>query len=187
MIGELQSLHGGRREADRSRKKADVLLLYQHHHPRTNATNVIIFLTSVHIITSQPDLFTLLSSLIILASYRSMMEPPANKRSRGNDGTIVAYHSTNENDEPTSTEPRTSSLPAPTLQLTGHKGSVYACSYSPSGQTLCSASFDMTCLLWSHGDNYMNFNVLKKHKNAVLDCCWCDDDTVLTCSADKVR
>ena len=103
------------------------------------------------------------------------MDGPANKRLRGNNGTIVEY----QDDEP---QMRTSSLSSPTLQLSGHKGSVYALSYSPSGQTLCSASFDMTCLLWNHGSSnttedmigqelgsYQNFNVLKGHKNAVLD------------------
>ena len=95
---------------------------------------------------------------------------------------------------------RTSTLPAPTLQLTGHSGSVYAVDYSPNGDTLLSTSFDMKCLLWDSrtrsspndddddeedyvgvrgytgdGDetgNYTNFNVLEGHKNAVLDCCW---------------
>jgi Prp8 binding protein len=111
-----------------------------------------------------------------------------------------------------------STLPCPTLQLTGHTGSVYALKYSPSGSTLCSTSFDMTCLLWEHrpmeldedydddddynenfvntspfGDSnwntstvatYNNFHTLKGHKNAVLDCAWCDNHVVVTASAD---
>ena len=90
---------------------------------------------------------------------------------------------------------RASSLPTPTLQLTGHTGSVYAVAYSPNGDTLCSASFDTTCLLWNHhhreDDNdgrqcYNNFNVLQGgHKNAVLDCAWNTNDAIVTCSADK--
>jgi Prp8 binding protein len=113
-------------------------------------------------------------------------EPPT-KRLRGNEGAVVAY----QGEQSTI---RTSSLSSPTLQLKGHKGSVYALSYSPSGQTLCSASFDMTCLLWNHGNisaddnplaSYENYNVLRGHKNAVLDCHWCDEETVVTCSADK--
>jgi Prp8 binding protein len=105
----------------------------------------------------------------------------------------------------------TSSLPCPTLQLTGHTGSVYAVQYSPSGATLCSTSFDMTCLLWRHRpmeyDNddddengssgwvhradasavatYENLLVLRGHKNAVLDCDWCDNTTIVTASADQ--
>jgi Prp8 binding protein len=126
--------------------------------------------------------------------------PPPNKRFRKDGGgAIQLYH------EPV----RTSSLPAPTLQLTGHQGSVYALSYSPSGNALCSASFDKTCLLWSHGNNitsayednddenngfnrpvttngsYENYNVLTGHKNAVLDCVWYNEETVVTASADK--
>jgi len=104
--------------------------------------------------------------------------PPSSKRFKNKEGAVVQYA------DPTTTSIRSSSLPNPTLQLTGHKGSVYALEYSPSGQTLCSASFDMTCLLWSHGE-YTNFNVLQGHKNAVLDCKWCDEETIVTCAADK--
>lgn len=116
---------------------------------------------------------------------------PPSKRLRGSDGGAIVVHNKQE------PEIRTSSLPSPTLRLSGHKGSVYALSYSPSGQTLCSASFDMTCLLWHHGmegvhddveqmlGKYQNYNVLQGHKNAVLDCHWCDEDTIVTASADK--
>jgi Prp8 binding protein len=124
---------------------------------------------------------------------------------------------------PSSTTTRSSSLPSPTLQLTGHTGSVYALEYSPSGSTLCSTSFDMTCLLWQHrplefdDDNddeydydnnihyrstinqshtqqqqqqsnniatYHNFHTLHGHKNAVLDCTWLDNYSIVTASAD---
>ena len=72
---------------------------------------------------------------------------------------------------------RTSSLASPTMQLTGHKGSVYALAYSPGrGRTLASCSFDGTCLLWDAGSGeYGNYNALRGHKNAVLDCCWLSD------------
>jgi Prp8 binding protein len=81
---------------------------------------------------------------------------------------------------------RTSSLSSPTLQLSGHSGSVYAVEYSPSGETLCSAGFDKTMLLWNHASpQYENFNALAGHKNAVLDCKWLDDETVVSCGADK--
>ena len=54
----------------------------------------------------------------------------------------------------------------------------------------------MKCFLWSHytefqhentesNASYENFNVLEGHKNAVLDCAWCDEDCLVTCSADK--
>ena len=87
-----------------------------------------------------------------------------------------------------------SSLPSPTVRLTGHKGSVYALQYSPDGAVLCSTSFDKTCLLWSHRNDdefaipnpYANFSVLQGHKNAVLDCSWLPDSTrIATASADK--
>ena len=70
------------------------------------------------------------------------------------------------------------------MRLTGHKGSVYALQYDPSGEALVSASFDMTCLLWDA--NYENYNVLQGHKNAILDVKWsCDSQHVATASADK--
>jgi len=120
--------------------------------------------------------------------------PPPTKRQRGDNGTIVTYNEKNNN-----SRIRTSSLPSPTMLLSGHQGSVYALSYSPSGHALCSASFDMSCLLWNHGvtntgddsiipsdlESYCNYNVLKGHKNAVLDYHWCNDETIVTCSADK--
>jgi Prp8 binding protein len=109
-------------------------------------------------------------------------EAPPHKRLRGNESAVVEYHSEPQLQQ--QNHMRTSSLNAPTLQLTGHTGSVYALEYSPSGDALCSASFDKTCLLWSHVD-YENYNVLAGHKNAVLDCKWCDEDTLVTASADK--
>lgn len=82
-----------------------------------------------------------------------------------------------------------SSLPSPTLSLTGHTGSVYALAYSPGdGDLLCSASFDTTCLVWNHASKqYENLHVLRGHKNAVLDVTFLERDpsTVVTASADK--
>ena len=94
-----------------------------------------------------------------------MNDTPATKRRRGEDGPVLndmMNGASVENDTTNTaiqkynsdvTSHRTtssSSLPCPTLQLTGHTGSIYALKYSPSGSTLCSASFDMTCLLWQH-------------------------------------
>ena len=81
---------------------------------------------------------------------------------------------------------RTSSLSHPTMKLTGHTGSIYALSYSPDGECLVSASFDMTCLLWNATGDCSNVNVLKGHKNAVLDVHWSkDNEHIVTASADK--
>jgi Prp8 binding protein len=108
---------------------------------------------------------------------------------------MVPYNNQEDNEENTTHrrmnhDSRTSSLSSPTLSLTGHSGSVYALEYSPdqhvdgNSTALLSASFDKTVLLWSHPD-YGNYNVLRGHKNAVLDAHWVDADTVVTCSADQ--
>jgi len=124
---------------------------------------------------------------------------PAPKRMRGPEGeTLAVYEAATGDSAGPNTGERSSSLPSPTLQLTGHTGSVYQVQYSPTGATLCSTSFDMKCFLWSHYTefqhentsthttaSYNNFNVLEGHKNAVLDCAWCDEDCLVTCSADK--
>jgi Prp8 binding protein len=75
-------------------------------------------------------------------------------------------------------------LPSPTLQLTGHTGSVYSLQYSPSGGALASTSFDRSIFLWD--SQYKNYNVLQGHKNAVLDCTWLNDETLASCGPDKL-
>ena len=98
-----------------------------------------------------------------------MMEPPS-KRARNDE--LVTFSA-----------PRLSSLPSPTIKLTGHKGSVYAVQYDATGDSMVSASFDMTCLLWDR--NYANYNMLKGHKNAILDVKWsADSEYIATASAD---
>lgn len=102
-------------------------------------------------------------------------EEPPSKRLR-NDNNVEAVI-------PFSAAPRTSSLPSPTIKLTGHTGSIYALQYSADGDTLVSASFDMTCLLWDR--YYANYNVLKGHKNAILDVKFSSPEKIATASADK--
>ena len=149
--------------------------------------------------------------------------PPAPKRQRGPEGTALTVYQPEEGtrSKVLGRPLRSSSLPTPTLKLTGHTGSIYQVQYSPNGATLCSTSFDKTCLLWSHSSQadadlflagveeeeendlsalhhsttsssrevgtatYDNFAVVQGHKNAVLDCAWCDEDCLVTASADK--
>ena len=134
--------------------------------------------------------------LLELPTNMMMAEgPPPSKRPRQEEGAIVVA--------PTNPTPgRSSSLPTPTLRLEGHKGSVYKVLYSPSGDTLCSTSFDKTLLLWGHKlsddddddetseeqpttADYRNYNCLQGHKNAVLDATYLDNDALVSCSADK--
>ncbi|CAB9530812.1 U5 small nuclear ribonucleoprotein 40 kDa protein [Seminavis robusta] len=111
----------------------------------------------------------------------SLVSEPPSKRLRDNDGNAVVEYRPPDND----TNLRTSSLPAPTMQLSGHQGSVYTLQYSPDGETLASGGFDMKVFLWSHSD-YHNYNVLEGHKNAILDLSWFFDNThLVTASADK--
>jgi len=113
---------------------------------------------------------------------------PAPKRPRTTTD-LVATHPQQQQEE-SSPFIRTSSLPYPTLCLTGHSGSVYALAYSP--QALATASFDKTILLWNHHhmqeelEPYCNYNTLRGHKNAVLDVHWCGQERLVSCGADKV-
>jgi len=100
------------------------------------------------------------------------------ERTRINDDTVVEYNA--------NSNVRTSSLDQPTMKLTGHKGSIYGLEFNPTGETLASGGFDMVCLLWNATGSCMNYNVLKGHKNAILDLAWSSDsDYVVTASADK--
>ena len=81
---------------------------------------------------------------------------------------------------------RTSSLSEPTMKLAGHGGSVYCLAYDPAGEVLCTGSFDTTCLLWEAGGSCRNLNVLRGHKNAVLDVGFsADSGRIVTASADR--
>lgn len=85
-----------------------------------------------------------------------------------------------------SDRPSGGGLAEPTLLLTGHTGSIYALSYSPSGHALASASFDCSVLLWSPYGYCTNYAVLSpNHKNAVLDVRWTFDSShLITAGAD---
>jgi len=87
---------------------------------------------------------------------------------------------------------RTSSLPAPTMCLEGHVGAVYSCAFDHSGHTLATAGLDHGIFLWdTRRDKSNNFNVLRGHRNAVLQLAWMPLDgtpgppLLASCSADK--
>ncbi|CAM9891487.1 unnamed protein product [Phaeothamnion confervicola] len=81
---------------------------------------------------------------------------------------------------------RTSTLLAPTMQLSGHEAPVYSVEFDPTGQSLASASFDRTIFLWNVFGECENYNVLRGHKNAVLQLHWASDGQhIVSVSADK--
>jgi Prp8 binding protein len=58
--------------------------------------------------------------------------------------------------------------------------------FSPDGQCIASASFDKEVFLWRTYDENENYNVIRGHKNAVLEVHWfTDGEALLTCSADR--
>jgi WD40 repeat protein len=90
--------------------------------------------------------------------------------------------------------PRTSSLAAPTMRLTGHVGEVFAAAFSSSSSSgdesvlLASAGFDRSVLLWRASGECDNLAALYGHKNAVLSLSWLgsgsSETVLLSCSAD---
>ncbi|CAM9626755.1 U5 small nuclear ribonucleoprotein 40 kDa protein [Lampetra fluviatilis] len=82
--------------------------------------------------------------------------------------------------------PRSSSLLAPIMLLTGHEGEVYCCKFHPNGNTLVSAGFDRTILMWNVYGDCDNYAHLKGHTGAILDIHYSTDgSTIFTSSTDK--
>ncbi|KAF2735721.1 cell cycle control protein-like protein cwf17 [Polyplosphaeria fusca] len=82
--------------------------------------------------------------------------------------------------------PRTSSLQAPVLELSGHTAEVFAARFDPTGQMIASGSMDRSILLWRTTGACENYGILTGHKHAVLDLQWSRDSRVLfSASADK--
>eukprot|EP01035_Chromulina_nebulosa_P026856 gene26856-35223_t len=77
------------------------------------------------------------------------------------------------------------SLLAEDLSLSGHEGAIYSICFDPSGNHLCSSSFDRQIFLWDVFGEGKNYNVLSGHKNAVLEVKWGTEQTIVSCSADK--
>lgn len=82
--------------------------------------------------------------------------------------------------------PRSSSLEAPIMLLTGHEGEVYCCKFHPSGATLASAGFDRLILIWNVYGECENYATLKGHSGAVMELQYNTDGSLLfSASTDK--
>ncbi|KAK6064990.1 u5 snrnp complex [Seiridium cupressi] len=81
--------------------------------------------------------------------------------------------------------PRTSSLDAPVMELTGHSGEVFAAKFDPTGNLVASGSMDRSILLWRSHHDCENYGVLNGHRGAILDLQWSRDSSILfSASAD---
>jgi len=82
--------------------------------------------------------------------------------------------------------PRTSSLQAPIMLLSGHQGDVYASKFNAKGNVIASASFDQRIFLWNVFGECENFSAMSGHTGAVLDLAWTpDSSTIVSVSTDK--
>jgi len=82
---------------------------------------------------------------------------------------------------------RTSSLPAPTMRLSGHQKPVYVNRFSPNGKFLASGSADNLVFLWQlGGEEMVTTAMMKGHSAPILDLQWNrEGDVIYTASADK--
>ncbi|KAI8851879.1 CG3436-like protein [Chytridium lagenaria] len=81
---------------------------------------------------------------------------------------------------------RTSALHSPIMLLSGHQSEVLSCKFSPAGDTVASASFDRSILLWNTYGECVNKLQLLGHKGAVLEVQWSrDGSSVYSASTDK--
>jgi len=70
--------------------------------------------------------------------------------------------------------------------LEGHQAEVNTVKFSPDGQSLATAGVDKQILLWEVYGDCLNYDVLKGHKNVILELCWSQDSqNIFTASADK--
>uniref|UniRef100_UPI0035902FA5 U5 small nuclear ribonucleoprotein 40 kDa protein n=1 Tax=Myxine glutinosa TaxID=7769 RepID=UPI0035902FA5 len=82
--------------------------------------------------------------------------------------------------------PRTSSLQAPIMLLTGHESEVFCCKFHPNGSILASAGFDHIILLWNVFGDCENYANLRGHTGVIMDLHFNTDGSHLfTASSDK--
>ncbi|KAI9999573.1 hypothetical protein NQD34_018392 [Periophthalmus magnuspinnatus] len=81
--------------------------------------------------------------------------------------------------------PRTSSLQAPIMLMSGHEGEVYCCKFHPNGATLASSGFDRLILMWNVYGDCENYATLKGHSGAVMELHYNTDGSMLFSSTDK--
>ncbi|XP_018603419.1 U5 small nuclear ribonucleoprotein 40 kDa protein [Scleropages formosus] len=82
--------------------------------------------------------------------------------------------------------PRSSSLQAPIMLLSGHEGEVYCCKFHPSGSALASAGYDRLILMWSVYGDCDNYATLKGHSGAIMELHYNTDGSLLfSASTDK--
>ncbi|KAI9889729.1 MAG: hypothetical protein M1814_005028 [Vezdaea aestivalis] len=120
-----------------------------------------------------------------LSSRQIVKRPKSDNKPKNGSSVAVVGHSA-QNGALIQSVSRTSSLPAPIMELTGHSGEVFATRFDPTGQKIASGSMDRSILLWRTFDGCENFGVLRGHKSAVLDLQWSRDSSLLySCSADS--
>ncbi|CAH1248663.1 SNRNP40 [Branchiostoma lanceolatum] len=82
--------------------------------------------------------------------------------------------------------PRTSSLQAPIMLLSGHEGEIYAAKFHPEGNLLASGSFDRNIFLWNVYGDCENYAVLNGHSGAIMELQFSTDgSTLFSASTDK--
>ncbi|KAK6167431.1 hypothetical protein SNE40_021463 [Patella caerulea] len=83
--------------------------------------------------------------------------------------------------------PRTSSLDAPIMLLTGHEGDIFTAKFAPSGQMLASAGFDRLIYFWNVYGECENYHVMKGHAGAIMELQFSTDSSnIFTASTDKI-
>jgi Prp8 binding protein len=115
-----------------------------------------------------------------------MQEAQGLKRKEPPISSAIVVSKKTKSDEIIAYESRTSNLKAPIMLLEGHSAEISAVKFSPDGQSIASVGVDKQIFLWEVFGDCVNYDVMKGHKNAILECCWSQDNqSVFTASADK--